>query len=295
MRISARKPGRRVRPRARSPARDEPAVLVDERDDIGDRGEADEVELAAQELRVGAQQRLAELVDDAGSAQPGEGIVGGARRHDRAVGKALSRAVMVGDDHVQPELLGLGHLAGGGDAAVDRQHERAAVRRQPLEHAGIEPVALVEAARQSPAHLGAELPEHVHGQHRRRDSVDVVVAVHADLLACRDSCADPLDRLGHVAERERVVPRRLGLQKCARPLGVGEAAANEHGSGELAQPELACELLHLARVDGLDRPASLLHGRRKLCLVPDGARPASGSVRRVATAQGVKRGKALQS
>ena len=57
--------GRRERAEAGSRER---AVLVDERDDVGDRGQRDEIEVPANRRMVGAEQRLAELVDDSGAA-----------------------------------------------------------------------------------------------------------------------------------------------------------------------------------------------------------------------------------
>ena len=65
---------RRARERA-EPGDRERAVLVDERDDVGDRRERDEVEVALAELGVDAEQRLAELVDDAGAAELRERVV----------------------------------------------------------------------------------------------------------------------------------------------------------------------------------------------------------------------------
>ncbi len=121
---------RRARKRAQ-PGDRERAVLVEERDDVGDRRERDEVEVTARNLGVDAEQRLPELVDDAGPAQLRERVVGGAGRDDRAVGKRLGRPVVVGDDDVQPPLLRLGDLGGGGDPAVDGEDEPAAVVRQP--------------------------------------------------------------------------------------------------------------------------------------------------------------------
>ena len=61
---------RLLRARERAQAGDrERAVLVDERHDVGDRRERDEVEVPLRDLRVDAEERLAELVDDAGAAE----------------------------------------------------------------------------------------------------------------------------------------------------------------------------------------------------------------------------------
>ena len=97
-------PGLRgARERAEPGDRERP-VLVDERDDVGDRREGDEVEVATRDLGVDAEQRLAELVDDAGAAELGERVRGRTGGDDRAVGQRLARPVMVGDDDVETAL-----------------------------------------------------------------------------------------------------------------------------------------------------------------------------------------------
>ena len=132
-RISACSPGFCVRASARRPGDRERAVLVEERDDVGDRRERDEVEMPLRDLRVDAEERLAELVDDAGAAELRERVVGRARRDDRAVGQRLAGPVVVGDDHLEAARLRLGDLRDGGDAAVDREHEAAALVGEPAE------------------------------------------------------------------------------------------------------------------------------------------------------------------
>ena len=79
--------GERPQPRDR-----ERAVLVEERHDVGDRREGDEVEVALRDLGVDAEERLAELVDDARAAELGERIVGRPRRDDRGSRAAPARA-----------------------------------------------------------------------------------------------------------------------------------------------------------------------------------------------------------
>ena len=98
----------------------ERAVLVQERDDVGDRRERDEVEMAVEVVHA---ERLEQLEDDACPAELRERVVGGPRRDDRAVGQRLARPVVVGDDHLQARSARLGDLLDGGDAAVDREHE----------------------------------------------------------------------------------------------------------------------------------------------------------------------------
>ena len=73
---------RRARERAQ-PGDGERAVLVDERDDVGDRRERDEVEVPPRNLRVDAEEGLSELVDDSGAAELGKRVLGRASGDDR--------------------------------------------------------------------------------------------------------------------------------------------------------------------------------------------------------------------
>ena len=86
---------------AAQPRECERPALVDERDDVGDRGERDDVEVAVEEGMPVAEQRLGELPDDRGAAQPGERVVALERRDDGAVGELVGGPVVVGDDHVE--------------------------------------------------------------------------------------------------------------------------------------------------------------------------------------------------
>ena len=108
-------------------------------------------------------------------------------------------------------------------------------------------------------HVGAGFTQRQHGDRGGADPVDVVVAVHADLLSGCDRGLDPLHCGGHVAEEKRVVTGRLGGQKDARRCGVAVPAAREHGGGDLAHAELAGELEHRLAVTLPDRPAPVLH------------------------------------
>src|SRR4029077_13540605 len=124
-RVDAGAPHERAEPRLRStreraePSKCDRTVLGREWADVGDRGERDEVEVPARNLRVDAEERLPELVEHAGPTELRERILGGAGRADGTVGEPLGRAVVVGDDDVQASFLCLGDLGGGGDPAVD--------------------------------------------------------------------------------------------------------------------------------------------------------------------------------
>ena len=211
--------------------------------------------MAAQHLGVGAEQRLAELVDHARAAEVGKRIVRRARRDDGTVGQLVAGTVMVGDDHVEAELACAPHLVDGCDAAVDGEDEPAAFFGETLERAAADAVPLVEAAREMPLDLGAELAQDPQGQDGGADSVDVVVAVHADAFPAGDGGQDPCHGLCHVPQQEGIVQGLLAGQEGPRLVGVAVAAPHEHACRDLAEAELLREVARLpvrARTDSPD-------------------------------------------
>ena len=184
-RISARRPGFCVCASRRRPAQRERTVLVDERHDVGDRGERDDVEVPLEERMAGTEQRLGELPDDACAAETRERIVALQRRDDRAGRERLGRPVVVGDDDLEAERSRMLDLRDGGDAAVDGEHEVEALLGEPRQRAGVQAVALLEARRQMPGDVGVQLAQEEDGERGRADAVGVVVAVHADARARR--------------------------------------------------------------------------------------------------------------
>ena len=82
-----------ARPRERAEAGGrERAVLVDERDDIRDRRERDEVEHSCDRWVVVSEQRARERVCDARAGEIGTAVLRRPRRDDRAVGQRVSGA-----------------------------------------------------------------------------------------------------------------------------------------------------------------------------------------------------------
>ena len=217
--------------------------------------------MATQHLGLRAQQCLAELVDDTGPTQILKRIVRRAGRRDRTVGQLVARTMVIGDDDVEPELARAPDLLHGRDAAVDGQDEPTTFLRKAFERLAADAVAFVEATRQVPLDLGAELTQHEHGEHRGADPVDVVVAVHADPLPGGDRGANPLDGLGHVPEQEGIVQGLFAGQEGPRHLGVAVAAPDEHACRDLAEAELLREAARLPVRARTDRPDALRHAR----------------------------------
>ncbi len=171
---------------------------------------------------------------------------------------------------LEAERLRLGDLLDGGDPAVDGEHEPAAVFGEPRDRGAGDAVALLEPARQVPLDLRAELPERQDGERGRADAVDVVVAVHADTRAGRDRGADALDRLGHVAQQERVVRLALAVEEGAGCARVGVPATDEDRRRRLAELELPRQRLHLGVGTAFDRPGAVEHGRPTVRTPSDG-------------------------
>ncbi len=196
-----------VRPREPLHARGhERAVLVDERDDVGDRGERDEVEVALQALHAECFQQFE---DDARAAELRKGVVGRPRRDNRAVGKRLARPVMVGDDDLQPGRPRLGDLLHRRDPAVDGEDERTSLPGQARQRLTRNTVAFLEAAREMPPDLGAEASQGRHREGGGADAVHVVVPVDADPPTGGDRPPNLLAGGLDVAEQERIVAGRF--------------------------------------------------------------------------------------
>src|SRR6266540_2149375 len=278
-RIDSRETHQRLKPRLAGPRESPQArnrerpVLADERDDVRDRRERDQIQVAAERRGIGPEKRLAELEDDAGSAQLRERIVGRPRRHDRAIRQLPGRPVVVGDDDLEPTPARLRDLGDRSDPAVDGQHQPAALVGEPFERRARDPVPLVETARQVPFDVGAELPQDEHCQHRRADPVGVVVAVDANAPPLHDRRADPLHRGGHVPEQEWVVQRLLAGEEGFRLLGVAVAAPDENARGDLADAELLGEGARLPVRARTDRPGALVHCASTLRRGSDGTVP----------------------
>ncbi len=236
--------------------RRECTVLVDERDDIGDRGEGDEIGMAGEHRVVDAEERLRELDDHTGPAQLRKGIDGGPRGDDRALRQRLRRAMVVGDDHVDTEPAGILDLCGGGDAAVHREEKLHAFLREPRDRRRGDAVAFLEPAREVPDDVGSELSQRQRRERRSADAVDVVVAVDADPLSPLDGRAQPRDSRRHVPEQQGIVRDALGLEERARRVGIAQPSPHEHARNGLGDVELRHEGCDLGERHGLDLPAS---------------------------------------
>ena len=234
---------------------DEPPVLPAERHAVGDRGEGDELEVLGA-LGVVVAQRAREHVRDARAAELGARVARDRRVDERRVGQQAvgARAVVVGDDDVHPRRARRGDLVDRGDPAVHGDEQPRAAGGEALDRRGGQAVAVLRAAREEPADVGAQLPQRAHEDRGRRHPVDVVVAVDRDPPAVRDVAPDERRRLREARERREVVAI-LRRQPGARGAGIGEAAADEHLREDAGHAELALEAQRRGDVAGVDLQA----------------------------------------
>ena len=237
----------------------EAAVLVDERDDVGDRREPDEIEVLAEGLV--ADERLARACrrhrfrTARGTGTPTAASPRAGSRAARSPGRWWSVTTTS-----QPELGCRGDLVDGGDPAVDREDEAAALVRKALERLAGEPVSLLEAARQVPVDLrarsaGARAPRGPSRRSRRRRS-----------RRARRCAARTRSPTGS-RHRPRPCPR-AGTESCetasaARKArassGVAVPSPDEDACSRLADRERFRKRLDLPAGARTERPGALVH------------------------------------
>src|SRR5581483_4161087 len=144
------------------------------------------------------------------------------------VGRSRRHTVVVGDDHVQPDLAREGDLVAPADAAIHRHDQANARRLQPLQPVDVQTVAVAEAVRNVRLDPPPEGGQGAHEQRGARQPVDVVVAPDRDRLAGLDRLPNAAHRLRHAAEAPGVVERGVGRgQECTRVLGRAAAVQQQ--------------------------------------------------------------------
>ena len=187
---------------------DQDAVLVLERDHVGDESErrqADRIEQEFAEFRgdaLGAAgalgNRPGQFKCDPRAREFSERILrtGQARmderrrtRQERAI-DPLFHLVMVGDDEFESEFTGDFGFGQAGDAAVDAYDQRYLGADEVAEFRRVQPVAFGKAQRRVELHVRAQLRQQPHQDGGASHAVDVVVPVNADLPAFDDGLGD---------------------------------------------------------------------------------------------------------
>ena len=256
----------------------EDPVLVEQRHHVGHRAQGRQADRpqqhAAQPRRhllcpAGPRgDRPGQLEGHAGAAQVAEGI-GGARqpRMDEHVGRRqrLVEMMMVGDDELHAQGPGPSGRLHGGDPAVHRDDQAAAVGGERLDGPRLEAVAVLEAVGHVPADAGADRLEAAQQDRGAAHAVGVVVAVHHDPAAGPGRGQDPVRRLGHPGQRLGVAEvGEAGREEGARGPGVGDPAGDEQGRDDARHAGRPFQAGDGAGVVRTDEPA-FRHGPTPFC------------------------------
>ena len=142
---------------------------------------------------------------------------------------------MIDHDHLQAALGGERQRLERGGAAIERDHQPAALRREALERLRVGAVALEQAIGHVDHGLALDRLQIAREQRHRGRAVDVVVAEQADRLAGDDRVGQPLDRAVEVVQMRRVgqrvaQPRRdEGRHAVEREAAAGQDPADHLG------------------------------------------------------------------
>ena len=251
---------------AAEPHRDQGAVLVDQRSEVGDGPQRDHVgeraqgqrQLDARRARARCSRAWASLNATPTPARCGHGAPGELRGDHDALRQRALDLVVVGDDDVHAELVRPGDFVAGADAAVDGDEQLDALAGELLDRRRGDAVAFGEAVRQAPAHVGAELLEHAHEQEGGGDAVGVVVAVHGDGLAALQGPVDAAARLCHPGQQVGVVDEVVWLEEGLGLGRVDEAAAHEDLGEGLADAKLVGQPARGGVTDRRDAPGTVV-------------------------------------
>ena len=135
---------------------------------------------------------------------------------------------MVRDDQIDAELARPPRRVGPASAAVHGNRQRDALGVQAVDGGRLQAVAVAQPFRDEVHDVGAQELQRAPKDDRRRDAVDVVVAVNGDPLLARHGGHDAIDGGPHVGEGHRVVQlieRRL--QETRSQFRVAQAALTE--------------------------------------------------------------------
>ena len=136
--------------------------------------------------------------------------------------------MVVGDDDVHAEAVGVRHFLDAADAAVDRNQQRG-LGGDAGDGVQVEAIALIDAVRDVGTHGAAGGLQRHDQQRRRADAVDVKVAVDADRFAAADGAQDALHGRRHVGQLIGVDGGDIGAVEKGVDFGGGaQTAVVEH-------------------------------------------------------------------
>ena len=191
-------------------APDKDAVLAAQFYDIADGAQTEQIGVIVKQgvdVAILALQRHDQLEGDAyaGEVLEAARTVAAVQVHHRhRFGQVADRGVVIGDDRVDAEGIGVSDLGVGGDAVVYGNDELYALFMQGIDRRDIHAVALALARRYVVADVGADGFQIGIQQRRGRHAVRVVIAVNADFFAFLDRPAHAFRRLFHIPDLQRI-------------------------------------------------------------------------------------------
>ena len=238
------------------------AVFPGQRHHIRDGAQRRQIAIHIQQLRrVGALQRGGQLEGHSRTAQILEGafIIGTLGVHHRhRLGQRVGGKMVVGDDQIDAQLLGISGLLHGGDAVVHRHHQRIAFGGQLLQHFPIDAIAAAIPAGQHAFDLRPQIAQRLEQNRGGADAVHIIIAKNDDGLFFFDGRLQAGHRLVHVLHQEGVRERRTLPQQRLCLRRAGTAAPRQHTGQQRAaaavgerplrrsrlRPELPCSQIH---------------------------------------------------
>ena len=183
--------------------------------------------------------------------------------HCRGVGQGLLALVMIRNDQIDAQRIGVGGFLHTGDAAVHGDDQRHAGFRERADRLAAQAVALLGAAGDVHDRVRAAGAQIVGQKAGGGDAVHIIIAVYRNLFAVGQRAGDALNGLVHILHQKRGVGQcALALERLGRLLGGRHAARGQH-----ARHQIGIARIHQCpdRFDGRlgDIPSLIFHGRPK--------------------------------
>ena len=127
--------------------------------------------------------------------------------------KLLLRAVVIGDYHIYPKRFRVFYLAHRSDPVVHRDNQPDAAFVQRINRTGIHAISLALAFRDIEHHVGPARFQ-IRIQNRcGRHAVGIVIAINSDPIHLVHRAANPIHRLFHIRQQQRIEEIRILLKQ----------------------------------------------------------------------------------
>ncbi len=226
---------------ARQPLADQGAILTQQGHHVGHGSQGDQIQklLLLQRyllggyrgLAVAAQERLGQPVGD---AHPGQfakrvtAVLSLGVDHAHRLGQLVADGVMVGDDDVEAQPVGVGDFFQRADAAIHRDDDADAILHQLGQGSLVQSIPLVHAVGDVGTGMTAKCAQRLDQERRRRDAIGVEIAIDGDQLARAQRPAQSSDGSGHALKGKGIHVAIFAVEKSRCLDRIGDTPAVEH-------------------------------------------------------------------